>query len=78
MPDDPNWTPGDPRPAQAPPKPVTDLSPRVVRIARVIDRLEPGHYVIDLTKPQVKGDRWVARFVRQDDHPAAPDREMEV
>ena len=37
--------------------PVTDLSPKVVRLARAIDRLPPGTHHIVLEKP-FDGDTW--------------------
>jgi hypothetical protein len=41
------------------PKPVTDLSPRVVRLARLLDRLErDGVYLIRLEKPASDCERW--------------------
>lgn len=39
-------------------KPVTDLSPKVVRLARAIDRLPPGVHGILLEKP-TDGGSWV-------------------
>ena len=49
--------------------PVTDLSPKVVRLARAIDRLPPGTHHIVLEKP-FTGDTWtvtitIAEFERQ-------------
>ena len=44
------------------PKPVTDLSARVVSLARELDRLPPGCYVITLTKPEVKACTWTAQI----------------
>jgi hypothetical protein len=44
------------------PKPISDLSPRVVSLAREIDRLPPGCYVITLTKPEVKALKWTAEI----------------
>ena len=40
------------------PKPVTDLSPKVVSMARAIDRLPPGEYSINLKKPTSKHESW--------------------
>lgn len=40
------------------PKPVTDLSPRVVELARFIDRLPPGTHLIELEKPEVRALDW--------------------
>jgi len=39
-------------------KPVTDLSPKVVSMARAIDRLPPGEYSINLKKPTSKHESW--------------------
>jgi len=39
-------------------KPVTDLSPKVVSVARAIDRLPPGEYSISLIKPTSKHESW--------------------
>jgi hypothetical protein len=39
-------------------KPVTDLSPEAISIGRMIDRLEPGRYIIELNKPQDHTDGW--------------------
>jgi len=50
-----------------PPKPVTDLSPRVVSLARRIDRLPPGHYTIELVKPDMRGEAWRAQITRIED-----------
>jgi|WetSurMetagenome_2_1015567.scaffolds.fasta_scaffold123836_2 hypothetical protein len=40
------------------PKPPQDLSPRVVELARVIDRLPPGTSVIVLRKEEVRAMDW--------------------
>ena len=45
--------------------PVHDLSPRVVSLAREIDRLPPGEYVIRLTKADVKAAPWQAEYYAQ-------------
>lgn len=47
-----------------PQKPVTDLSPRVVSLARMLDRLPPGNYTVQLEKPEVKGMAWHAEVTR--------------
>jgi hypothetical protein len=46
------------------PKPVTDLSPRVVSLARQLDRLPPGEYTIKLDKPDLKAQPWEVNIVR--------------
>jgi hypothetical protein len=46
------------------PKPVTDLSPRVVSLARQLDRLPPGEYTIKLEKPDLKAEPWEVNIVR--------------
>jgi hypothetical protein len=39
--------------------PITDLSPKVVRLARLLDRLERGGtYIVRLEKPACEGERW--------------------
>jgi hypothetical protein len=40
------------------PKPVTDLSPKVISLARMIDRLPPGDYAIRVIKGQDKAAPW--------------------
>jgi len=55
------------------PRPVTDLSARVVSLAREIDRLPPGEYVIRLTKCELKAMPWQAEITR-----AEPIRTMEI
>lgn len=55
------------------PRPVQDLSARVVSLAREIDRLPPGVYVITLTKCEVKALPWQAEIQR-----AEPIRTMEL
>lgn len=40
-----------PNPTQIPaPKPITDISQRGAAIARIVDRLPPGHYTMSLVK----------------------------
>lgn len=39
-------------------KPVTDLSQKVVSVARAIDRLPPGRYMVSIIKPGSKHERW--------------------
>jgi hypothetical protein len=41
-----------------PPNSDGDLSERAVRIARIIDRLPPGTYNIELLKPEIKAASW--------------------
>ena len=53
-------------------QPVTDLSPKVVRLARAIDRLPPGVHYIIVDKP-VTGDSWKVKI-----HNATLEREMEI
>ena len=53
-------------------KPVTDLSQKVVRLARAIDRLQPGRHVIILEKP-CNGDSWKVSIDRTD-----RERDMEI
>lgn len=51
-------------PAPAMPKPITDLSPRVVELARKIDRLPPGSYEIEIIKGEVRAQDWKVEIVR--------------
>jgi hypothetical protein len=53
--------------------PVTDLSPRVVSLARAIDRLPPGEYVIRLVKGELQALPWQAEIARSE-----PIRTMEL
>jgi hypothetical protein len=46
------------------PKPISDLSQRVVSLAREIDRLPPGAFTIQLTKPEMPGLSWHVEIVR--------------
>jgi hypothetical protein len=46
------------------PKPVTDLSPRVVQLARMLDRLPPGTYEISLSKQDLRAQDWNVEIVR--------------
>lgn len=54
----------DPAPQQDPGKPITDLSARVVQLARAIDRLPPGKYEIEVEKPDVRAQDWDVKIVR--------------
>lgn len=47
------------------PTPVTDLSARAVSLAREIDRLPPGDYVIRLVKCEVRAQPWQAEITRE-------------
>ena len=53
-------------------KPVADLSPKVVRLARAIDRLPPGTHYILLDKP-LDGGSWTIRIDKSE-----IEREMEI
>lgn len=46
------------------PRPVTDLSPRVVQLARMLDRLPPGNYEISLSKQDLRAQDWSVEIVR--------------
>lgn len=50
-------------PILAPP-PATDLSPRVVQLARMIDRLPPGNYEISIEKQDLRAQDWAVEIVR--------------
>jgi len=43
---------------------VNDLSQRVIALARVIDRLPPGRYVIELEKPDLDAASWKTEIER--------------
>lgn len=47
-----------------PPRSVSDLSPRVVQLARMIDRLPPGNYEISLQKQELRAQDWSVEIVR--------------
>lgn len=47
-----------------PTKPITDLSPNVVSLARRLDRLPPGEYTIEVIKPECRGEGWKYRVTR--------------
>lgn len=49
-----------------PAKPVTDLSPRVVELARKIDREPPGTILIEIVKDEVRAQDWQYRILRVD------------
>jgi len=51
---------------RVPSRPITDLSPRVVSLAREIDRLPPGEYVIRLSKCDLKTSPWQAEITRSE------------
>lgn len=45
-----------------------DLSKRVIRLARMIDRLPlNGNYMIRIVKPDTKYQRWVIEIVKLED-----------
>jgi hypothetical protein len=46
------------------PQAITDLSPRVVSLAREIDRLPPGEYFIHLEKGEIRAAPWQAEIQR--------------
>ena len=52
------------QPTNQPPKPATDLSPRVVQLARMLDRLPPGNYEISLQKQDLRAQDWNVEIVR--------------
>jgi len=51
-------------PAAPPPRAVTDLSPRMVQLAREIERLPPGNYEISLQKQELRAQDWSVEIVR--------------
>lgn len=54
-------------------KPVTDLSARVVSLARALDRLPAGTFAVMLTKPDLDSLSWHVEITRVE-----PIREMEL
>jgi hypothetical protein len=46
------------------PRPPSDLSPRVVQLARMIERLPPGNYEISLQKEGLRAQNWNIEIVR--------------
>ena len=49
---------------QAQPTPITDLSPRVVQLARAIDRLPAGAFEIKIHKYEIRAQDWDIEIVR--------------
>lgn len=47
-------------------QPERELSPRVIRLARAIDRLPPGDYIVQLSKPCDKQQPMEARINQLD------------
>ena len=45
-------------------QPPSDLSPRVVQLARMIERLPPGNYEISLQKQELRAQDWNIEIVR--------------
>ena len=39
---------------------VSDLSRKVISLARALDRLPPGEYAINLIKPRSRNQDWIA------------------
>lgn len=54
-------------------RPITDLSSRVISLAREIDRLPAGVYSLQLVKPDLPALSWHVEIVRVE-----PMREMEL
>jgi hypothetical protein len=46
------------------PKEQSDTSQRARSLARLIDRLEPGTYNLEITKPSCKTDNWQFALVQ--------------
>jgi hypothetical protein len=44
--------------------PPADLSPRVVQLARMIERLPPGSYDISIQKQDLRAQDWKVEIVR--------------
>lgn len=53
-----------PTPSPSPKPAATDLSPRVVQLARMLDRLPPGNYEISLSKQDLRTQDWNVEIVR--------------
>ncbi len=51
-------------PTPQPSQPSGDLSPRVVQLARMIERLPPGTYEISLEKQELRAQNWNIEIVR--------------
>jgi hypothetical protein len=51
-------------PTPQPSQPSSDLSPRVVQLARMIERLPPGTYEISLQKQELSAQAWNVEIVR--------------
>lgn len=47
-------------------KPVTDLSQRVISLAREIDRLPAGEFLLVLVKPDLPSMSWHVEIVRRE------------
>lgn len=45
-------------------KPVTDLSQRAIQLARAIDRLSPGRYMVSILLPDVEAVSWKVEIER--------------
>jgi hypothetical protein len=63
IPDPPTSLPNVPAPPP-PPGPLCDVSRNVLSLAREIDRLPPGEYVITLNKPTSKHQNWIVQIDR--------------
>ena len=55
--------PAPPTPPVPAPKAVTDLSPRVIQLARTIDRLPPGEFEITIVKQDIRAMDWTVEVV---------------
>lgn len=51
-------------PTPQPSNPRTGLSPHVVQLARMLDRLPPGNYEISLQKQEIRTHDWNVEIVR--------------
>ena len=41
---------------------INDISPEMVSISRMVDRLPSGNYLIEIEKPPAKGSAWKFRI----------------
>ena len=44
----------------------TDLSSRAVSVARIVDRLRPGRYILEITKSDIMAADWKIEVIRAD------------
>jgi hypothetical protein len=47
-------------------KPIVGISARAASIGKMIDRLRPGRYIIEVTKSDVLAEDWKVEIIRAD------------